>query len=345
MVLTDPLRRRFLMLNAVGIAGAGGGGHGVGAHTLTHPVLSQLSPEAAWAEISESRCKLEQVIGKPVWALAYPFRGFGLGHRTGAGDGGTRRLQLRIPQRGRRLRRPHAAVCVAAGARDRRNESGRIRGSRFRFLPLIAAAFSGLRLKRSRTTMPLRAHSAQVETKAANLQVYRDPEVVSHYASLDYLTACERLLFDTYLKPGMAILDIGVGGGRTTPYLSQKASRYVGVDYSEEMVRILPATNSPDLEFHGVPMPRTCRHFPMRRLMPSSSPLTDWTTFLPTENAGNACGSAGGCCGREECWCFRRTIRGPFLSGRHGTGSGCALSRGKLVSERRAFLSGNAVGH
>jgi SAM-dependent methyltransferase len=34
----------------------------------------------------------------------------------------------------------------------------------------------------------------------------------------------------------MAILDVGVGGGRTTPYLSAKASRYVGVDYSEEMV-------------------------------------------------------------------------------------------------------------
>ena len=46
---------------------------GVGAHTLTHPVLSQVSDEAAWKEISESRCKLEQVIGKPVWALAYPF--------------------------------------------------------------------------------------------------------------------------------------------------------------------------------------------------------------------------------------------------------------------------------
>ena len=55
--------------------------------------------------------------------------------------------------------------------------------------------------------MPLRAQSARVETKAANLQAYRDPKVVSHYAALDYLTACERLLFDTYIKPGMAILD------------------------------------------------------------------------------------------------------------------------------------------
>ncbi len=85
--------------------------------------------------------------------------------------------------------------------------------------------------------MPSRAQSARVETRAANLPAYRDPQVVSHYAELDYLTACERLLFDTYLKASMAILDIGVGGGRTTPYLSRRASRYVGVDYSEEMVQ------------------------------------------------------------------------------------------------------------
>ena len=84
--------------------------------------------------------------------------------------------------------------------------------------------------------MPLRAQAVQV-ANAANLEVYRDPEIVSHYASLDYLTPCERFLFDTYLKPGMAILDIGVGGGRTTAYLSRRASRYVGVDYSEEMIR------------------------------------------------------------------------------------------------------------
>lgn len=96
--------------------------------------------------------------------------------------------------------------------------------------------------------MRLRAQSARVETKAANLQAYRDPKVVSHYAALDYLTACERVLFDTYIKPGMAILDIGVGGGRTAPYLSRKAARYVGVDYSEEMVQSC-RRKFPELEF------------------------------------------------------------------------------------------------
>jgi ubiquinone/menaquinone biosynthesis C-methylase UbiE len=96
--------------------------------------------------------------------------------------------------------------------------------------------------------MPLRSQSVRVETKASNLEAYRNPEVVSHYAALDYLTACERLLFDTYIKPGMAILDLGVGGGRTTPCLSRKAARYVGVDYSAEMVQSC-RRKFPDLEF------------------------------------------------------------------------------------------------
>ncbi len=96
--------------------------------------------------------------------------------------------------------------------------------------------------------MPLRAEAAQVETKASNLQVYRDPDVVSHYAGLNYLTPCELLLFETYIKPGMEILDIGVGGGRTTSYLSDKASRYVGVDYSAEMIKTC-RNKFPHLEF------------------------------------------------------------------------------------------------
>jgi peptidoglycan/xylan/chitin deacetylase (PgdA/CDA1 family) len=72
-VLTGPLRCRFLMLNAEEVRSLVAAGMGVGAHTLTHPLLSQLPVEAAWTEIAESRARLEQVIGRPVWALAYPF--------------------------------------------------------------------------------------------------------------------------------------------------------------------------------------------------------------------------------------------------------------------------------
>jgi len=46
----------------------------------------------------------------------------------------------------------------------------------------------------------------------------------------------------------MAILDLAMGGGRTTPYLSGLASRYVGVDYAHEMVAVC-RNKFPGLEF------------------------------------------------------------------------------------------------
>jgi ubiquinone/menaquinone biosynthesis C-methylase UbiE len=83
---------------------------------------------------------------------------------------------------------------------------------------------------------------------AANLGVYNNADVVSHYAVLDYLTQCEQLLFDLYIGAGAAVLDLGVGGGRTTPYLSSGASLYVGVDNASEMIRMCRMKH-PDLEF------------------------------------------------------------------------------------------------
>jgi ubiquinone/menaquinone biosynthesis C-methylase UbiE len=87
-----------------------------------------------------------------------------------------------------------------------------------------------------------------VQEEAPNLRTYLVPEVASHYAALNYLTPCEQLLFRTYIRPGMAVLDLGVGGGRTTSYLSRVASRYVGVDYSEAMIHAC-RKRFPDLDF------------------------------------------------------------------------------------------------
>ena len=72
---------------------------------------------------------------------------------------------------------------------------------------------------------------------STNFQIYSRQDVADHYAAMDYLTPCEKSLFDDFIQRGAAILDLGVGGGRTTPYLSSLASRYIGVDYSTEMVR------------------------------------------------------------------------------------------------------------
>jgi SAM-dependent methyltransferase len=88
-------------------------------------------------------------------------------------------------------------------------------------------------------------------TRDPNLRTYNSLELTSYYSSLNYLTPCERLLFDEYLSPGMSILDLGVGGGRTTPYLSSLAGRYVGADYAAEMISVC-RKKFPNLEFETV---------------------------------------------------------------------------------------------
>ena len=90
--------------------------------------------------------------------------------------------------------------------------------------------------------------SAKSVVKDQNLPVYNTREVAEHYAALNYLSPCERALFEAHLRPGIDILDLGVGGGRTTEYLSSIARRYVGVDYAPEMVAICRA-KYPQLEF------------------------------------------------------------------------------------------------
>jgi SAM-dependent methyltransferase len=81
-----------------------------------------------------------------------------------------------------------------------------------------------------------------------NLAKFNSPEVVLFYETKTELQPCEKHLFDSHLKRSMALLDMGVGGGRTTPYLSEIAGRYIGADYSEAMVEAC-RKRFPDLEF------------------------------------------------------------------------------------------------
>lgn len=48
----------------------------IGAHTVTHPVLSQLGAIACHREIAESKSTCEALIGKPVASFAYPYGDF-----------------------------------------------------------------------------------------------------------------------------------------------------------------------------------------------------------------------------------------------------------------------------
>jgi peptidoglycan/xylan/chitin deacetylase (PgdA/CDA1 family) len=70
----DPIcSRRFFVLSQTELKQLAGAGMCIGSHTLSHPVLSQSSPDAAWSEISESKHNLEQALGRKISALAYPF--------------------------------------------------------------------------------------------------------------------------------------------------------------------------------------------------------------------------------------------------------------------------------
>lgn len=77
---------------------------------------------------------------------------------------------------------------------------------------------------------------------------YERDDVVAHYASQSELQEPEAYLFERYLSPGMVILDMGVGGGRTTPFLSEVADKYIGADYAQSMVDACSA-RFPGLEF------------------------------------------------------------------------------------------------
>ncbi len=74
----------------------------------------------------------------------------------------------------------------------------------------------------------------------ANRAVYFAPGVVGHYRSESLTPQEEACLRQCHAHiAGKAVLDIGVGTGRTTRYLQPLAGRYEAVDYSPVMVRFM----------------------------------------------------------------------------------------------------------
>lgn len=74
--------------------------------------------------------------------------------------------------------------------------------------------------------------------RADNREVYERGPVASRYAGRSELQPAEAAILRRYKGElsGRRILDLGVGGGRTTPFLLALSAEYVGVDYSSEMV-------------------------------------------------------------------------------------------------------------
>jgi peptidoglycan/xylan/chitin deacetylase (PgdA/CDA1 family) len=69
----DSACRRFGLMTAAELRQLASAGMTIGAHTVSHPMLSQAPPDLARFEIAESRTKLESALQRTVWAFAYPF--------------------------------------------------------------------------------------------------------------------------------------------------------------------------------------------------------------------------------------------------------------------------------
>ena len=71
-----------------------------------------------------------------------------------------------------------------------------------------------------------------------NLDFYNQPDTVEEYISQNQLWAEEKLIFSQYASfiRAKAVLDLGCGGGRTTPALSEMAADYTGLDYSLPLI-------------------------------------------------------------------------------------------------------------
>lgn len=72
-VQDSTLAARFLTLDLAGLRQLTAAGMTIGAHSLSHPVLSRAPDDLAWQEISESRTVLEKALEQTVWAFGYPF--------------------------------------------------------------------------------------------------------------------------------------------------------------------------------------------------------------------------------------------------------------------------------
>src|SRR5688572_8070920 len=74
-----------------------------------------------------------------------------------------------------------------------------------------------------------------------NQNTYNAQAVIKWYDALQGLLPVEQKVFDTYnrLIADTAVLDIGIGGGRSTAYLLPVAGSYTGIDYAQGFVTVV----------------------------------------------------------------------------------------------------------
>lgn len=85
------------------------------------------------------------------------------------------------------------------------------------------------------------------EIGAHNRDRFDAPDAVREYQQLTGLTPCEHELFERHIPVGARIVDLGVGTGRTTPWLAERGATYLGIDYAPAMVAAAQAAH-PNLD-------------------------------------------------------------------------------------------------
>ncbi len=71
-----------------------------------------------------------------------------------------------------------------------------------------------------------------------NQKIYKTRDIVQYYGQLRQLQPAEQTVLNFFQKQlsSMTMLDIGVGGGRTTQHFAPMVKKYIGIDYSREMI-------------------------------------------------------------------------------------------------------------
>ena len=77
-----------------------------------------------------------------------------------------------------------------------------------------------------------------IRTQTSTRDIYNSSAIVGHYAKATDLQPAEARIVSVLadLLPMMKMLDIGVGGGRTSRHFIPLVKQYVGVDYSPGMI-------------------------------------------------------------------------------------------------------------
>jgi ubiquinone/menaquinone biosynthesis C-methylase UbiE len=85
-----------------------------------------------------------------------------------------------------------------------------------------------------------RAQRLRRKMSQQNQMVYASVSLVSYYSQLNQLQPAEAAILD-HLRdrlPTMKMLDIGIGGGRTTQHFLPLVGHYTGIDYATEMIAV-----------------------------------------------------------------------------------------------------------